>query len=178
MSNCPCKMRLPLEWGQPPLGTQLYEVEFEEKLNGLTWTLRLVVRCLPILSVRGVLFALYASPMLSTARTRNRELPINAVIKPACDGGSEISMRLLNKEVHHFTRNLAPLAYVLRNKFTMTHDYAQYGRALQPVHRRARQLLTTKDRQILLCAFLCLRRLPIEIREFILTFLNLKDLGN
>ena len=170
--------------GYAPYWTQLYTVEFEEKLNGLTWTVKLVVRIVYILSHRGVHDALHASAACSTARTRNREIPVSAMIIPTCDGGSQISMRLENKREQLFTTNVPPLAYILRGKYSMTSAYALHVRAQQPVQRKAMKLLTTRDRELLLYIFMCMRNskalpvLPTEIREMILRFLNLIDLFN
>lgn len=180
--GCRCLQPLPFEWGYAPYWTQLYEAEFEEKINGLRWTVRLVVRLHHILSDRGIHDALYASPAWSIARTRNRKVSVSAMIIPACDGGSLVSFRLDNKREQLYTTHLPPLAYVLQGKVTVSRDYALFARARQPVQRKAMKLLTSQDRTILLYLFMCMRyskalpTLPAEIREMILRFLNLADL--
>lgn len=175
MSECPCKLPLQLEWGPAPAGIQLYEVELEQKIYGVTWKLKLVVRVLQVLSHKGIHHALYASPVMSMARARRRECPVSMVIYPTCDGGSRISVGLWLRKMTVLRSSMPPLAYLLQGQAKMTREYMKVARAGKPITRKFRKLLTAKDRQFLLCVMMCTVRLPAEIREFILSFLNLDD---
>lgn len=175
MSECPCQRPVPLEWGSAPAGTWLYEVELELKIHGLTWKLNLVVRVLQVLSHKGIHDALYASPALSRARARKRECPVSMVIYPTCDGGSRISVGLGPRRPIDLRSSMPPLVYALQGNARLTSEYLKIARAGKPITRKVRKLLTAKDRQFLFCVIMCTVRLPAELREIILSYLNLSD---
>jgi hypothetical protein len=181
-SDCACLARLSLPWGTAPAAMPVYIVRCAMKLNGITWELNLRMHSNRMLSVDGFQHTLYASQKNSYALARHRREKVYVLIVPLCDGGSHMCIRVGRRRDVNLRLCEPPPAFLRSVDKKMTRDYAEHIRARQQIKRGVRLLLTRQDRKALLSTLMCMRytsklpALPREIREIVLSFLNMSHL--
>lgn len=170
--DCPCTRPLGLD---VPLGLLLCVMRFHYKVNGLTWYIEVYVWRMRVRTNRGYLEGLRAA---GVARKRYRRLPIHMSFIPTCEGGTRMNVQVGEKPIETWVTQDRPAFFVAHGKegVTITPAYAKCIRAKQPILRGTPLLMTAHDRAVLCLILACLRALPIEMREFVLSFLNMSDL--
>ena len=179
-AGCPCTAPLGLYFGDHvPPGMFLCEMRFQFKFNGLTWLVTVNVYKACVRTSRGTVWALGASGF---ARKRYRRLPIKMSFIPTCSDGTQMHAQIEKKHGQIWFASERPASFITygKNGVTIAPVYAQYVRARQPIQRGKRLLMTQHDRSVLLMVFMCMQRskpaLPVEMREFVISFLNMAHL--
>lgn len=168
---CPCVQPL-----DAPMGLLLCVLRFHYKLNGLTWRIAVNVWRMRVRTNRGYLEGLCAA---GVARKRYRRLPIRMSFVPTCDGGTRLSVQVGEKAIERWVTQDRPASFIAYGKqgVTIAPAYARYIRAKQPIVRGRPLLMTAHDRAVLCLILVCMRALPAEMRELVLSFFNMSDLN-